>query len=97
MSVKYCGGCSVHRGDNIGTVKGIQYCGGVASVLCGITAVHVGIASVQWGYLQYCGGCSVLHQYSGGGGGGGRGEGGGDSVLLRVFRTLGDTFSTCGG
>ena len=29
-------------GDNISTVEGIQYCGGISSVLWGITAVHVG-------------------------------------------------------
>ena len=29
-------------GDNINTVEGIQYCGGIPSVLWGITAVHVG-------------------------------------------------------
>ena len=37
-------------GDNISTVEGIQYCGGIPSVLWGITAVHVeGIPSVLWG------------------------------------------------
>ena len=42
-------------GDNINTVEGIQYCGGIPSVLWGITAVHVGdsfstvgIPSVLW-------------------------------------------------
>ena len=42
-------------GDNISTVEGIQYCGGIPSVLWGITAVHagdsfstVGIPSVLW-------------------------------------------------
>ena len=29
-------------GDNISTLEGIQYCGGIPSVLWGITAVHVG-------------------------------------------------------
>ena len=29
-------------GDNISTVEGIQYCGGIPSVLWGDTAVHVG-------------------------------------------------------
>ena len=29
-------------GDNISTVEGIQYCGGIPSVLWRITAVHVG-------------------------------------------------------
>ena len=29
-------------GDNISTVESIQYCGGIVSVLLGITAVHVG-------------------------------------------------------
>ena len=28
-------------GDNISTVEGIQYCGGIPLVLWGITAVHV--------------------------------------------------------
>ena len=62
-------------GDNISTVEGIQYCGGLPSVLWGIASVlwgipsilwrlfsTVGITSVQWGYHQYCGGI----QYSGG-------------------------------
>ena len=41
--VQYSGGItSVHVGDNISTVEGIQYCGGIPSVLWGITAVHVG-------------------------------------------------------
>ena len=35
-------------GDNISTMEGIQYCGGIPSVLWGITAVHVGEASVLW-------------------------------------------------
>ena len=48
------------RGDNISTVKGIQYCGGIPSVLWGKTAVHVGgNSSTCEGRLQYCGGCSV--------------------------------------
>ena len=55
------------RGDNVSTVEGIQYCGGIPSVLwgdnsstCGgIASVLWGIPSVLWGYLQYCGGCSV--------------------------------------
>ena len=48
------------QGDNISTVEGIQYCGGIPSVLWGITAVHVG-GKLQYcgGCLQYCGGCSV--------------------------------------
>ena len=29
-------------GDNINTVEGIQYCGGIPSVLRGITSVHAG-------------------------------------------------------
>ena len=51
-------------GENISTVEGIQYCGGIPSVLWGITAVHVGgIASVLLGdtfstveVVQYSGG-----------------------------------------
>ena len=57
--VQYIGGCSVHRGitsvlwgdsfstvgDSFSTVEVVQYSGGIASVL--------------WGVLQYCGGCSV--------------------------------------
>ena len=41
-------------GDNISTVEGIQYCGGIPSVLLGIpsllwrTSVQWGIASVLW-------------------------------------------------
>ena len=47
-------------GANISTVEGIQYCGGIPSVLWGITAVHVwdSFSTVRH-YLQYCGGCSV--------------------------------------
>ena len=45
------------RGDNISTVEGIQYCGGIPSVLWGIPSVLWGdnsstcggIASVLWG------------------------------------------------
>ena len=65
-------------GDNISTVEGIQYCGGIpsvlwgdnsstcggiASVLWGITAVHVGIASVLWGHTFST---VEVVQYSGG-------------------------------
>ena len=47
-------------GDNISTVEGIQYCRGIYSVLWGDnSSTYGGIASVLWGYLQYCGGCSV--------------------------------------
>ena len=34
---------------NISTVEGIQYCGGIPSVLWGITAVHVGESFILWG------------------------------------------------
>ena len=59
------------RGDNISTVEGIQYSGGIpsvlwgdTSVLWGITAVHVGdnsstcggIASVLWRLFSTAGG-----------------------------------------
>ena len=59
--VQYCGGCSVLWGDNISTcmgitsvlwkdnistVEGIQYCGGIPSVLWGIASVLWEIASV---------------------------------------------------
>ena len=41
-------------------MEGIQYCGGIPSVLWGDNSSTCGgIASVLWGYLQYCGGCSV--------------------------------------
>ena len=48
--VQYSGGITQYMqgdnistvGDNISTVEGIQYCGGIPSVLWGITAVHVG-------------------------------------------------------
>ena len=35
MSVQYCGGCSVLRGDSISTAEAVQYCWGIASVLRG--------------------------------------------------------------
>ena len=41
--VQYMRGDNISTvGDNISTVEGIQYCGGISSVLWGITAVHVG-------------------------------------------------------
>ena len=49
------------RGDNISTVEGIQYCGGIPSVLWGVTAVHVGDTFSTVEGIQYCGGIpSVL-------------------------------------
>ena len=89
------------QGDNISAVEGIQYCGGIPSVLWGITAVHVGdrlfstvgdnstvgdsCSTVEG--IQYTGGITSVHV--------------GDnisttSVLWRVFSTVGDTFSTVG-
>ena len=81
-------------GDNISPVEGIQYCGGIPSVLWGANSSTCG------GYPQYCGGCSAgdsfstveVAQYSG------------DnistvedaSVLWRVFITLRNNISTCG-
>ena len=62
-SVQYCGGCSVHRGDNISTVGDsfstvggqLQYCGGCSvqwgdniSTCGGITSVLWGITSILW-------------------------------------------------
>ena len=52
------------RGDNISTVEGIQYCGGIPSVLWGDNSSTCGgIASVLWGdafstmeVVQYSGG-----------------------------------------
>ena len=44
------------------TVEVVQYIGGIASVLWGITgscSVQWGIPSVLWGITSYCGGCSV--------------------------------------
>ena len=99
-------------GDNISTVEGIQYCGGISSVQWGDNiSTCGGITSVLWrvfrtveGYLQYCGGITAVHvgiasvlwrlfstvgitsvQW------------GIASVLWRVFSTLGDNISTCGG
>ena len=48
------------RGDNISTVEGIQYCGGIPSVLWGDNSSTCG-GKLQYcgGYLQYCGGYSV--------------------------------------
>ena len=82
-------------GDNISTVEGIQYCGGMPSVLWGITAVHVG------GLLQYCGGfASVLWRvFSTLGDNISTCRGitsvhwGITSVLWRVFSTVGEEFS----
>ena len=69
-------------GDNISTVEGIQYCGGIPSVLWGITAVHVGdsfsavgIPSVLWRLFSTVGITSLQWGIS--------------SVLWRVFSTLG--------
>ena len=51
---------SVHVGDNISTVEGIQYCGGVASVLLGDNSSRSG------GYLQSCGDTFSTVMYRGG-------------------------------
>ena len=51
--VQYIGGCSVHRGDNISTVGGVQYSGGITSVLWRV------FSTVE-GYLQYCGGITSV-------------------------------------
>ena len=48
-------------GDNISTVEGIQYCGGIPSVLWGITAVHVGGSFSTVGDIQYIGGITSVH------------------------------------
>ena len=54
MSVQYCGGCSVLRGDSISIAEGQhQYCGGIASVL------RRDSISTAEGWHQCCGGCSV--------------------------------------
>ena len=57
-------------GDNISTVEGIQYCGGIPSALWGDNSGTCwGIASVLWGNLQHCGGTfSTVEvvQYKGG-------------------------------
>ena len=72
-------------------MEDIQYCGGIPSVLWGITAVHVGDSfSTVGGYLQYCRGCSVQWGIT-------SVQWGIASVLWRVFSTLGDNISTCGG
>ena len=91
-SVQYCGGCSVHRGDNISTVgdsfstvggsfstvEVVQYSGGIASVLWGDGFSTVGDKSVLWGINQYCGGIP--------------------SVLWGITAVhVGDNSSTCGG
>ena len=76
-------------GDNISTLEGIQYIGG-------ITSVHAGITSVQWGDnistvegIQYSGG---YRQYSGGylqySGGYHQYSGGITSVLWRLLSTV---------
>ena len=60
--VQYSGGTSVHAGDNISTVEGIQYCGEIPSVLWGIPSVLWGDTfSTVRGYLQYCGGITAVH------------------------------------
>ena len=41
MASVHAGGNISIVGDNISTVEGMQYRGGIASVLWGITAVHV--------------------------------------------------------
>ena len=77
-------------GDNISTVEGIQYCGGIPSVLWGDNSSTCGgIASVLWGdtfstveVVQYSGGITSV-------------QWGIASVLWRVFSTLGDNISTC--
>ena len=71
-------------GDNISTVEGIQYCGGIPSVLWGNNSSTCGgIASVLWGIP------SVLWRLF---------STVGDNISLwRVFITLGDNISTCGG
>ena len=43
-------------GDYISTVEGIQYCGGIASVLRGITVVHVWGSFNTVEVVQYSGG-----------------------------------------
>ena len=49
----------MHAGDNISTVEGIQYCGGIPSVQWGITSVQWGIASVLWRVFVHWGITSV--------------------------------------
>ena len=71
-------------GDNISTVEGIQYCGGIPSVLWGDNSSTCGgLASVLWGIP------SVLWRLFN--------TVGITSVQWRVFSTLGDNISTCGG
>ena len=45
----------MQSGDNISTVESIQYCGGIPSVLWGITAVHVGDSFSTVEVIQYSG------------------------------------------
>ena len=72
------------RGDNISTVEGIQYCGGIPSVLWGDNSSTCGgKASVLWGIP------SVLWRLFS--------TVGDASVLWRVFSTFGDNISTCRG
>ena len=77
-------------GDNISTVEGIHYRGGILSVrwgdnssTCGDSFSTVGDPFSTVEVVQYSGG---YHQYS-------RWIA---SVLWRVFSTLGDNISTCG-
>ena len=71
-------------GDNISTVEGVQYFGGIPSVLWGDNSSTCGgIASVLWRLFSTVGVTSVQWGIA--------------SVLWRVFSTLGDNISTCGG
>ena len=58
-NISICGAIST-VGDNISTVEGIQYCGGIPSVLWEIKAVHVGDSFNTVGdtfrVVQYSGG-----------------------------------------
>ena len=54
--VQYSGDNISTMGDNISTVEGIQYCGGIPSVLWGITAVHEGGSFSTVEVVQYSGG-----------------------------------------
>ena len=65
-------------------MEGIQYCGGIPSVLWGITAVHVGYS---FSTVRDTFSTVEIVQYSGGIA----------SVLWRVFSTLGDNISTVEG
>ena len=89
-SVQYCGGCSVHW-RLLSTLEVVQYIGGITSVLWGDSFSTVGGCFSTVEVVQYSGGiASVLWGDS-------FSTVGVASVLWRLFSTVGDNISTCGG